>query len=502
MSCWVLLVNVLAMGSVATSFAEEPIPSILISASEIDAIKAKFSVDEKGVVTGEEPWKSAYEEVIKKAEAASLLGVMSVTFGGEDENDVGCRGDSRIFCAGGFYENENRYDADQAVKIGVAVRDLGMAYAFSGEAKYAEHLIKLVRVWSIDSATSLLPRFVTNGARISLFSNQGGVIYGAGLAWDYPGWEQSDRDGFKAWVQSFGEAAKALSPADNNFENWRNALLSIAGAFTGDQVLLNASFQNFRNAIPKHIHWTGSLGQEYQRTDGWGGLGYSVYAITAMTITAEVARLRGVDLYNYTSDGTRGLKVALDFIAPYIANPSLWGAEGDKSKDTFKVGVGILYDYRTRGAGVYEIAYSIWEEPDYLEVINRVGRPFIMAHWAPGVVTLTHSNRDLNIARTSPSIVTQPNNVTVTEGEDATFSVNVTGSTPMTYQWFRGDTLIQGATAASYTVSGVSSSDNGNLYRCEISNGVGNPAVCDDVELKVLSDNAAPTLVSVFVVPV
>ena len=491
MSCWVLLLNVLAMGSVATSFAQEPIPSILISASEIDAIKVK-------VAAGEEPWKSAYDQVIAQANAVEIpkdangneVGY-SVTFGGEDNNAAGCRGDGRVFCAGGFYEDENRYDANQAIAVGAAVRDLGMAYAFSGNAEYAEKLIKLVRVWSIDPATSLLPRFVTNGAKISLFSNQGGVIYGAGLAWDYPGWQASDKEAFTAWVQALGEAVEDFSPADNNFENWRNALLSIAGAFTGDQNLLDASFQNFRNAIPGHIHWTGRMNWEYGRTDGWGGLGYSVFAITAMTITAEVARLRNVDLYNYTSDGTRGLRVALDFLAPYIADPSLWGNDSA----TRSVGVGQLYDYRTRGSGVYEVAYSIWEDPDYLAVITQVGRPSIMAHWAPGVITLTHANRF--VAPSAPNITTQPEPITITEGEDATFSVAVTGSAPLTYQWFRDNALIVSATTASYTLTGVTPSDDGSVYHCEITNNLGSVSSSGAV-LTVVSDTTAPTLLSAF----
>ncbi len=475
--------------------AEETMhPNILISAEEIAVIKTKFSVDENGVVTGQEPWKSAYAEVIKKADEALKLPMMSVTFGGENNNDAGCRGDSRIFCAGGFYENENRYDADEAVKVGVGVRDLGMAYAFSGDAKYAEHLIKLVRVWAINPTTSLRPLFVTNGARISLFSNQGGVIYGAGLAWDYPGWEQSDRDAFKVWVQAFGEAVKDLSPANNNFENWRNALLSIAGAFTGDQDLLNASFQNFRNAIPGHIHWTGRMDWEWRRTQGWGGLGYSVYAITAMTITAEVARLHNVDLYNYTSDGIRGLRVALDFLAPYIADPSLWG----KDKASKTAGIGDLLPYRNRGAGVYEVAYSIWEDPDHLAVINRWGRPLVMAHWAPGVITLTHGNRfDLDVTPTPPRITRQPENLTVTEGEDAHFKVVATGSATLTYQWFRNGSALEGETNASYTVESASAADNGDMYRCEVSNSVLADVSCgESVMLSVEQDTTAPVLES------
>ncbi len=62
---------------------------------------------------------------------------------------------------------------------------------------------------------------------------------------------------------------------------------------------------------------------------------------------------------------------------------------------------------------------------------------------------------------TPPAIVSDPQNVTVVESQDATFSVAVSGSTPMNYQWYRDDAAISGAVANSYTIEGVTQGDNG-----------------------------------------
>ncbi|HHJ80899.1 MAG TPA: hypothetical protein ENJ65_04620, partial [Candidatus Tenderia electrophaga] len=476
-SFWVtLLANLFLAGSVATAAVQHP--NILINAEELTAIKTK-------VAAGTQPWKSAYDKMISQANSALSLPNMSVTFGGVN----GCDAPATVFCVERLYDTgADLYDDYNGARpMGAGVRDLGMAYAFTGDARYADKLIQLVRVWALDPTTGMKPRFSNNQSRISLFSTMPGLIYGVDLAWNYPGWTQADKVAFKAWVQTFGENAKAFSPANNNFENWRNAFLSVAGAFTGDQTLLDAAFQNFRNAIPGHIANDGRMSWEYDRTNGWGGLGYSTYAMHAMTIAAEVARHHGVDLYNYTSDGNKGLKLALDYYAPYLINPALWPyGKGTQALDA------------SHGMGIYELAYSVWQDPDYLRVVNQWGRPMGMNIWALGVVTLTHANRfDLSVGVTAPSIVAQPAAVTVTEGEDVSFSVVSAGSGPLIYQWFRDGASIAGATSASYTVTSASSLDNGSVYSCEVSNSLGSITSSGAV-LTVLSDSVAPTLVSVF----
>ena len=475
-----LLVNLFAVSSAMAAVSH---PNILLNSEELAAIRSK-------VAAGVQPWKDAYDRMISQANAALALPNMSVTFGGSNS----C-GANNIFCTGEFYAGgSDRYDWENGAKpIGIGVRDLGMAYAFTGDARYADKLIQLVRVWAIDPVTGMQPVFGNSQARMDLYGTMTGLIYGVDLAWNYPGWNQEDKDAFMAWVQAFGENAMAFSPSPNNFENWRNAFVSIAGAFTGDQALLNFAFQSFRDAIPNQIHWTGRMNQEYERTNGWGGLGYSLYAIHAMLLAAEVARHHGVDLYNYNYTYTvngetyrKGLKVALDFHAPYARDPSSW-----------PYGVGTQSVGALSGVGIYELAYSKWQDPAYLGVINQWGRPMSMNMWALGIVTLTHGDRfDLALAPTAPNVIAHPSSVTVEEGEDALFTVVSTGSGPLSYQWLRDGRAIAGATNANFTVVSAGIADNGSVFSCEISNSLGS-VTSDDAVLTVLADVNPPTLVSV-----
>src|SRR4029079_9240674 len=74
---------------------------------------------------------------------------------------------------------------------------------------------------------------------------------------------------------------------------------------------------------------------------------------------------------------------------------------------------------------------------------------------------------------TAPKVTTSPADKLVAVGQDAIFSVAVTGSSPFTYQWQRNDVDIQDATGATYTVPAASASDDGAKYRVIVTNSFG-----------------------------
>jgi hypothetical protein len=69
-----------------------------------------------------------------------------------------------------------------------------------------------------------------------------------------------------------------------------------------------------------------------------------------------------------------------------------------------------------------------------------------------------------------PTITTQPSAVTVNVGQTAAFSVSVSGTLPISYQWQKNGANISGATSASYTTPATTASDNGATFRCVVSN--------------------------------
>ncbi len=83
------------------------------------------------------------------------------------------------------------------------------------------------------------------------------------------------------------------------------------------------------------------------------------------------------------------------------------------------------------------------------------------------------SRSDQQNSRTGPSIVTQPANATVTEGQTATFTVTASGIPPLSYQWQKNGANISGAIAAEYTTPATEIVDSGSLFRVLVSDSSG-----------------------------
>ncbi len=80
------------------------------------------------------------------------------------------------------------------------------------------------------------------------------------------------------------------------------------------------------------------------------------------------------------------------------------------------------------------------------------------------------------MSSSAPTITAQPMNQSVTHPATATFSVTATSPAGygVTYQWFRGTTMISGATMASYTTGPTSvAADNGATFMVKVTNAYG-----------------------------
>ena len=76
------------------------------------------------------------------------------------------------------------------------------------------------------------------------------------------------------------------------------------------------------------------------------------------------------------------------------------------------------------------------------------------------------------LSQTAPVISTPPANQPVKAGQTATFSVVASGSSPLSYQWYRNGVKIAGATETSYRISSAGISDVGQ-YTVRVANAYG-----------------------------
>lgn len=70
-------------------------------------------------------------------------------------------------------------------------------------------------------------------------------------------------------------------------------------------------------------------------------------------------------------------------------------------------------------------------------------------------------------------VISNPSNVTITAGQNATFAVMVTSSSAYTVQWFRNNVAIPGATGLSYTLTDAQTTDSGSIFNAVATNAAG-----------------------------
>jgi hypothetical protein len=91
----------------------------------------------------------------------------------------------------------------------------------------------------------------------------------------------------------------------------------------------------------------------------------------------------------------------------------------------------------------------------------------------------------------APHIITQPVSQTVNAGQNASFTMTATGSSPLSYQWWFNGVTIPGATSATLTLNSVGAGSSGG-YSVIVSNPYGS-VISARAYLSVLTDGANGT---------
>ncbi len=347
-----------------------PHPNMFLDASEIASIKAKIDA-------GQEPWVEAYNTAISRANTALNQPLISV-------RDGGSNWDTGVY-DGNF--SENRHDYRAVGDISHAVRDLGIAYAFSGNEAYADKAIALIYHWCLNPTSLMKPQFNGGQSLIELTITLPAMFYGADMLWNYSGWDTVQKAGFITWVETISAESRAnneVAPT-NNFGTWRLMFLASAAVITENSDMMTYVVDFYKVLLPYQIHHTGFFPWEFNRDSPKNGLFYSTFAMVAATQICEIVRHHGVDLYHWeASNGNGSIERGLDYMAPFVADPSTWAQTGG------------TYTYTGENAAVYELAYAIWQKPAYKKVIERWGRP-MYGSYVQGPLTLTHAFRNLTV---------------------------------------------------------------------------------------------------------
>lgn len=247
---------------------------------------------------------------------------------------------------------------------------LTSAYLLSGDDHYAEAAIRHLNAWFVDSDTRMTPHL--RYAQAIKGRNTGrsiGVIDTVHLtqvarsAQHLIAQEQlseEDRGAIEHWFAQYLTwlvehpfGIKERQHPNNHGVTWAMQAAAFADLL-GDEATLASIRNDFRrNFVGNMMAENGSFPAELDRTKAYG---YSLFVLDAMAMVAEIASTPEQNLWHYQTDNGRGMKRAVEFMAPYIRNKNLWPLAPD---------VRYWDEWPVRHPSL-ALAADAFQEPDYL----------------------------------------------------------------------------------------------------------------------------------------
>jgi pectate lyase len=231
---------------------------------------------------------------------------------------------------------------------------------------------------------------------------------------------------------------------------------------------------------------------------------YGGYA--AMTYTGQSGAATPVKLYARTGANTS----LLNSTSPYtqfttggtVSASSAMTAgtdyRGTLTLENTGSGVRVTYTLKEAATGALVMSYSATQAAASFTQFDTAAF-YLSKASASANYNLVIKSADVSLGGSAdlgdaPSITTQPVSQTVSAGANVSFTVDAEGTAPLSYQWQKNGSPINGATAATLNLSNVQGTDSGN-YRAVVSNAAGS-ATSTTAVLNVQTGPVAPAIAS------
>ena len=334
----------------ATAQNNIPIAPLLLDSGTLATTKSQLEQEEPRL-------QKAYAQLILAADKALLEGPFSVT----DKSQLPPSGNKNDYASysrywwpdptkadglpyirrdGETYPGSQSLDASDRQRIGAFGENtevLALAYYFTGEKKYAQKVVQLLRVWFLDEATRMNPNLnhaqcrpghntgsksgVLDG-RIMIKALEASLLIEGSMALN-----KEEKQGLKRWAEAYfewltsSELALQEAASKNNHGSYYDLQALYFALYAGKKEQAVQIAQNFyTKRILKQIQKDGSMPEEMARTRP---LFYSIYNLNALFLVAHLAEKVAVDIWKKNISSSR-LRTALDYLAPYSNPDKSW----------------------------------------------------------------------------------------------------------------------------------------------------------------------------------
>ena len=224
-----------------------------------------------------------------------------------------------------------------------AVAALGAAYKITGEDRYAAKAVELLRVFFLDPPTRMNPHLKYAQAIPGVSPGRGIGIIDALHLIEVPRAVEAMRGspalppevlaGLQQWFRELAEwmvtskNGRDEAATKNNHAVAFHLQLAVYAGFAGDEAKVAECRRQFKEVfVPKQMAPDGSFPLELARTKPYG---YSIFQLDNMATLCQVLSTPDDDLWNFELPDGRGMRKAVAFLFPYLADKSQWPRKPD-----------------------------------------------------------------------------------------------------------------------------------------------------------------------------
>ena len=224
------------------------------------------------------------------------------------------------------------------MRLSVEAPALAAAWKLTEQRRYADHAAAHLRAWFLDPATRMTPHLQFAQAIKGRSTGRGTgiidtihlvevaravpVITGSGAL------HASEVAGIKRWFAEYtewmctsGNGIEERDAKNNHGTCWAMQVAAFA-ELTGDNQRMAECAERFRSVLlPAQIAPDGSQPLEVSRTKPYG---YCLFNLEAFATLCQILSAHGHDAWNFQTADGRGVRQAIDYMFPFIADKKKW----------------------------------------------------------------------------------------------------------------------------------------------------------------------------------
>ncbi len=287
----------------------------------------------------------------------------------------------------GFYDGHADHEnaVDGLHKDTTLAYDEALCFQISRDSKYAKESARLIDAWAM-TLKEADPSLADTKLSMNEFFSP--MIVAADLLENSGAWSEVQKIRFHKFISEIVLPLNTMEPKTNNHANWGVLLVLCIAAYNDDLALFEKAEARIKALMDLQIGADGTMQLEVDRSDnknwhggpnrGKNGLWYSNYALTAMTMSAEVLRLNGRDLFEYKTASGKSMRLAFEKTARWDRYPEEFPFYQSNHGDLMGA----------HAVSNFEILNQHWKNENATDLLEEL-RPLTSAAGMPHL-TLTH----------------------------------------------------------------------------------------------------------------